>query len=304
MKALPLLLCCGLVQAASAAPIVRISLGKTSQAANTSLSPGDAITTSARSYSELATDRATVRLGSNSKLRSSGDRLQLDQGLALVASKPKFFRPSVKVSTPRHNLEVKGTAQVFHGKDDTLRVVVLEGKLSLSLHSMSGERITLRAGQAVIVKPVQTSQPQVLQIDLDRLMASAELVAGRQFDDLPTADLMEEASDRQTRDNERQRESSSSAAADVEEAEEGADEGSDEAGVDSRVEDLTQDAAEEDIDDLDGDGLDDSNDPDFAEDPADEGDPDEGDDTPDDGDDAPDDDGGDNPPDDGGEPAP
>lgn len=271
----PLLLCLAAAFTAHTAEasgtMVKLVVGSANVRPSTAFAPGASLKTGSKSYSELAMDHGVVRAGSNTTLRSAGkDEVTLDRGLALVAAQSKFFRPTVVVDTPKHRFQVRGTAQIYHEPGKALRVVVIEGKMTISLNSMSGESVTLRAGQALVVNPVESSLPEPLEIDLDRLIASAELVAGRQFEALPTRDLVANASSRQT--SERQRDSRDSDAL-------GRD--NDDPHVDSRVEDLIHAEVADEIDDLDGDGEED----DF------DGEDDDGDD---DGDDADaDDDGGD-----------
>jgi hypothetical protein len=274
---------------AHAAPLVRLSVG------STQVTPQGRVTTGKKSYSELALDQGTVRVGSSTALSTHADGVQLEKGLALVATKSKFFRPSVTVRTPRHQLAVRGTAQVFHGADGSLKVAVLEGRLTLALSSLTGESMTLRAGQAVVVKAVDQALPKALNIDLDRLMSSAELVSGRQFDALPTRELMDGAVQRQTR------EAQSSDSRSHQDKDSSTSSPADDAGTDERIEEISQEDVGEEVDDLDGDGQDDADDPDFEDtldgedEPDDEdtgGDGDEGDgDTPGDGDEG----GGDDP---------
>jgi hypothetical protein len=236
---------------AHAAPLVRLTVG------STHVSPEGRVTTGKKSYSELALAQGTLRVGSSTALTTRADEVQLEHGLALVAAKSKLFRPSVKVRTPRHELSVRGTAQVYQGTDGSLKVAVLEGRLTLALSSLTGESMTLRAGQAVVLKSVDQALPRALNIDLDRLMASAELVSGRQFEDLPTQELVDGASQRQAR--EVAAAETSSSANDKDDDTDSADD----SGTDERIEEVSQADVGEEVDDLDGDGQDDANDPDF-----------------------------------------
>ena len=163
-----------LASSLSAAPLVKLTVGNTNVQANTAFSSGTELRTAGRSSSEVALENGTLRTGSNTTVRAGqGDSVTLDRGLALLSSKPKFFRPRLKLNTASHAMEVRGTAQVYHEPGKALRVVVLEGKLTLSLNSMNGERVTLRAGQMLVVDDVAPSLPEPLEIDLDRLIGSA-----------------------------------------------------------------------------------------------------------------------------------
>lgn len=271
-----------------AVPVVRMVVGKANLAQNAVLQDGVPLQTRAKSASEVAMDSGVVRAGSNTSLRASGrDQIRLEQGLALVASKPKFFRPSVSVETAGHRFQVKGTAQIYHEPGKALRVVVIEGRMTISLQSLARERVTLRAGQMLVIKPVEPTLPEPLDIDLDRLVSTAQLLAGRQFDELPTRGLVVEA----TRDQEEEkkggnsRESSASGIRDAGDS-----------VIYARSEELVHAELIGEIDDLDGDGelddfgdLDDlDDDEDLDEDDLDDPDGDDGDDGDGDAGDAPD----------------
>jgi len=274
----------------SAAPLVKLTVGNTNVQANAAFSAGMELRTASRSGSEVALENGTLRTGSSTTVRAGqGDAVTLDRGLALLSSKPKFFRPRLKLNTASHAMEVRGTAQVYHEPGKALRVVVLEGKLTLSLNSMNGERVTLRAGQMLVVDAVSPSLPEPLEIDLDRLIGSAQLVNSDRFDALPTQDLVMTSVREQTSDREQ---SSSDSVASIRDG-----------GVASafaRVEEIVQNELADEIDDLDNDGEeDDFEDFDDEDDDLDDDEDPNGDDGNDDGGDDGDDGGAD--PGDGGD---
>jgi len=228
------------------------------------------LSTRSRGAGEMALDNGIVRAGSNTSLRAAGkDSVTLDKGLAVVASKPRFFRPSVSVQTPSHRFQVRGTAQIHHEPGKSLRVVVIEGRMTISLQSLSREKITLRAGEMLVIHPVEPALPEPLDIDLERLVSTAQLLAGRQFDELPTKELVVRAAREQAED----RTSSGGGGARDTVA------SSRDAAIYARPEELIHAAIAGDIDDLDGDGelddfddLDDDDlDDDDANDPDDDG---------------------------------
>lgn len=244
---------------------------------------GTALKTRSKSAGEVALDNGVVRAGSNTSLRAEGrDSVTLDQGLAVVASNPRFFRPSVSVQTPQHRFQVRGTAQIYHEPGKSLRVVVIEGRMSISLQSLSREKITLRAGEMLVINPVETALPEPMDIDIDRLVSTAQLLAGRQFDELPTRELVVRAAREQV-------EESRSSGGGARDASSGGIGGGADAALNARPEELVHFAIADDFGDLDGDGepddfddLDDLDDEDLDDEDLD-----------DEGGDDPDDDGGD-----------
>jgi hypothetical protein len=251
MKPLSTLFILGLVCAmptwSPATPILRKTSGQ-----NDTQTDGATLQMKTRSASagELELGNGIVRAGSNTSLRATGnDSVVLDRGLAVVASKPRFFRPSVSIQTPRHQFQVRGTAQIFHEPGKPLRVVVIEGRMTISLQSLSREKITLRAGEMLVIDPLEPALPEPLDIDLDRLVSTAQLLAGREFDALPTQELVTRA----TRDQADESRSSSSGNG-AREARDGIGAGAGEDALQSRPEELVHLAIIDDLPDLDGDG--------------------------------------------------
>lgn len=272
MKPLTLLLTIGtLASQPLSAAMVKVVFGKANTPAMTELQPGSPFTTSSKSHSEMALKNGVVRAGSNTTVRvSSEDNISLDNGLTLVASKPRFFRRSINVQTPAHQLKVKGTAQIYHDPGRSIRVAVIEGKMTVSLNSLSREQITLQAGQVLIINPTDSELPEPFEVDLNRLVSSAQLLAD-QFESLPTLDLVRDASLRQS--NERATSSSDT------QAQSYAHDPADSGDLYARPEELVHFEASDDIDDLDNDGdpddglFDDLDDMDDTDDP-DDNDPD------------------------------
>lgn len=280
----------------TAKPVVRKVVGQTSVSNGGSSAE---LRTRSRSAGEVALDNGVVRAGSNTSLRATGDdSVMLDKGLAVVASKPRFFRPSVSVQTSAHRFQVRGTAQIYHEPGKPMRVVVIEGRMTISLQSLSREKITLRAGEMLIIDPVEPALPEPLDIDLDRLVSTAQLLAGREFEELPTRELVVRAAREQV-------EESRSSGGGVREASGGSIGGGGDAAIYARPEELVHLAIIDDIGDLDGDGepddLDDLDDFDEDDEDLDDEDLDDADEDADDDADDADGDGGDDPdPGDGG----
>ncbi|MCX6856301.1 MAG: FecR domain-containing protein [Verrucomicrobia bacterium] len=238
--------------------LVKVTFGRTSAPAMTELKAGSRFSTSSKSRSEIALENGLMRTGSNtSVLMQSEDNIVLEKGLTLVATKPRFFRRSIQVQTPAHQLKIKGTAQIYHNPGQSIRVVVIEGIMTISLNSMSREKVTLRAGQVLLINLAETELPEPLEIDLGRLISSAELLAD-QFEPLPSNDLIQDASSRQARDYDILDSSDGDESGDEEDewddGDASEDDFDDSSDIDARNEELLHSAAADAIDDLDGDG--------------------------------------------------
>ncbi len=172
-----------------AAAVVKVVLGSASAKANTALAPGSSFSTGKKSRSELALRNGTLRTGSDTQVGIAGDdAISLQKGLALVAAKPRLFRGSVQVSTHEHEMKVRGTAQVYYDPGRSIRVVVLEGSVTIALGSLRGESVTLKRGQQLIMSPADRHLPTPIEIDLNRLMSTMALLDRAQFTPLATAE--------------------------------------------------------------------------------------------------------------------
>lgn len=247
------------VSAGAEEALVKVTFGKTSAPVMSKLKAGSRFTTSSKSRSEVALENGLLRTGSDtSVLMQSQDSIVLEKGLTLVASKPRFFRRSIQVQIPRHQLKIKGTAQVYHSPGKPIRVVVIEGSMTVSLNSMSREKVTLKAGQVLLINPAEADLPEPFEIDLNRLVSTAELLAD-QFEPLPTFDRISDASYRQAReydllDSGDEAEDDDSDGEEYEEDDSEMDDFDDSSDIDARNEELLHSAAANSIDDLDGDG--------------------------------------------------
>ncbi len=225
--------------------LVKVVLGKASAPASTALPVGTRFSTGNKSQSQVAVDDGVVRTGSNTTIRVLGkDEVMLDSGLALVSSKPRFFRRSLSVQTPGHKLKVRGTAQVYYDPGRSIRVVVIEGRMTVSLNSLKRESVILEAGQVLLINPAAPTLPEPLEIDLNRLVSTAQLLSER-LEPLPSSDLVREASQRQASERETVSREAFSSSRDVDEP--GGE-------VSERPEEIVHEEVAGEIPDLDGDG--------------------------------------------------
>ena len=188
-----LLLLLNALHATAAEPVttVRRVIGKASSAANTSLPVGASFSTSARSKAELEARRGTVRLGERAAVDvTAGGGLALRQGVTLVASKPGAFRKTIEVRAPGYRARVRGTAQISYDPGRVMKVVVLEGTVSVSLDSLAGEVEQLTPGQQLIINPSDNRLPEPVEVDLGRLVSTSQMVEG-EFGKLATASLID-----------------------------------------------------------------------------------------------------------------
>lgn len=178
--------------------VVKLVVGSASHTANASVPSGRTFSTGKKSRSELALEGGTVRTGSDTSLHvSSANAVTLQKGIALVASKPKLFRGSVQVSTPGHDMKVRGTAQIYYDPGHSVRVVALEGSVTVSLNSVRGEQLTLKRGQELIINPVDKQLPTPVEVDLNRLMSTMALLNQAHFTPLPSASHIEVCAQKQ-----------------------------------------------------------------------------------------------------------
>jgi hypothetical protein len=184
----------------AAEAVVKLVLGQATAKANTALATGSTFGTAAKSRSEVALKSGLFRTGSATHVQIAGeDAVQLQAGTLLVASQPGLFRRSVSVQAPGYGLQVRGTAQVFYDPGRSIRVVALEGQVVVSLSSLSGERVTLKPGQQLIISPNERALPRPIEIDLARLMATSQLLSSA-FEPVVTAQRLSTATRKQERE--------------------------------------------------------------------------------------------------------
>ncbi len=167
--------------------------GKASSKPETTLAEGAKFTTGTGGKAELASRRGVVRVGEKAELdmaRSGG--IALRQGVTLVASNPGAFRKTIEVRAPGYRARIRGTAQIAYDPGRALKVVVLEGEVTVSLDSLAGEFETLTPGQQLIINPSDNRLPEPVEIDLGRLVATSQMVNG-QFGALATQPLIDES---------------------------------------------------------------------------------------------------------------
>jgi FecR protein len=174
--------------------------GKASAPQGSSLEEGDVFATQAKSQSQVSGNGSYFRVGSDSQVNlGSGRRIALEKGVMLVGSEPGARRQTVEVTAPGYRLKVKGTAQIAYYPGQYVKIIVLEGTVTVALQSLAGEFETLEPGQMLIINPSDKRLPEPVEVDLTRLIATSQLI-NASFGAPSTQDLMSAAASIQVND--------------------------------------------------------------------------------------------------------
>lgn len=168
---------------------------------------GSAILTGPRSRAELTfPDRTLARLGAETSLRSQpGTRdLLLDRG-TLLLQVPKL-RGGARIHTGSLTSSVgSATILIEHLPGGSVKVVVLEGDLRISVDGFLGDSIVLTPGKMLITKPDVRRIPDPVDVDLRTLTKTSSLIEPANFQGasevcvapLPSRPLIERTIERQ-----------------------------------------------------------------------------------------------------------
>ncbi len=151
---------------------------------------GTAIRTGVESRAELVfTDQTLARLGANTIFSfNEGTRnLQLGGG-AMLLRVPKNAG-GAQINTAAITAAITGTTVMleFH-PNAYIKFIVLEGTGRIFRNDRVGESVLVHAGQMLIVNPKGKGLPDPVDVDLDRLMKTSELING--FESLPSDALI------------------------------------------------------------------------------------------------------------------
>ena len=168
---------------------------------------GSAILTGPQSRAELTfPDRTLARLGAETSLRSKpGTRdLLLDRG-TLLLQVPKL-RGGARIHTGSLTSSVgSATILIEHLPGGSVKVIVLEGDLRISVEGFLGDSIVLTPGKMLITKPDVRRIPDPVDVDLRTLTKTSSLIGPANFRGasdvavapLPSMPLIERAIERQ-----------------------------------------------------------------------------------------------------------
>ena len=176
------------------AATVRFVEGTASAPVNTVLRDGLTFATSLKSKSEVSLSRGFFRVGSDTEVQVvTSNNLSLEKGIMLAGSDPaRFRRTPVNVTAPGYKMELKGTAQIAYYPGHYVKITVLEGKVRVALQSLTGEWITLEPGQMLMINPSDKRLPEPVEVDINRLAATSQLIGGA-FAELSTQGLIDAA---------------------------------------------------------------------------------------------------------------
>ena len=142
------------------------------------LKPGSTVLTGLRSRAELLfPDRTLTRLGSETTLRfKPGSRDLLLDGGTLLLQVPKF-RAGARVRAGGLTAAIGGaTFLIEHLPGKSLKIVVLEGDLRLSVDGFLGDSIVLTPGKLLITNPGVRRIPDPVDVDLRTLAKTSSLI--------------------------------------------------------------------------------------------------------------------------------
>jgi hypothetical protein len=170
-----LVLTCGSLFAAKVDYVV----GRASAPAQAQLDVGDRFGTGSKSSSQVSLDRGFFRVGSEAGVQVvSSNGLALEKGVMLVGANPERRRKAVEVSAPGYKMEIRGTALVAYYPGQYVKITVLEGKMKVALQSLLGEFESVEAGQMLIINPADKRLPEPVEVDLNRLVSTSQLLGG------------------------------------------------------------------------------------------------------------------------------
>lgn len=153
------------------------------------------VTTEKGAHVQHELSSGVVRFGSHTQAQiSESGAVTLTQGLALISSESGLFRAStVKVSTPKGEISVRGTAIIAMHADGSIKITCLEGQVK---ETYRGEKQTLSAG--MIIQHRADGKSIIAQVELGPLMQSCALLAA-DLPELPRAEFLTRAAETQTK---------------------------------------------------------------------------------------------------------
>ena len=151
-----------------------------------------AVKTGIKSRSELLfQDNTLTRLGPESffSFKPGTRDMTLEQGTMLLQV-PKGHG-GAKIRTAAVTAAITGTTIMLeHVPGKTLKVLVLEGSLRLSINGRFGDSLLLRPGKMVIMPPNAKRIPDPVSVDLAKVMKTSSLVNMDDSKQLPSAGLI------------------------------------------------------------------------------------------------------------------
>ena len=157
---------------------------------NDEVTDGSAVHTGADSRAELTfADLTITRVGANSifSFDQDGRNVSVESG-AILLRVPKGSG-GARIRGGALTVGITGTTVMFESRPRNFsKLIVLEGSGQVWLTKYPGKKITVHAGQMLIVKPGAAHLPEAVDIDESIVLRTAILIT--EFPPLPSLDLM------------------------------------------------------------------------------------------------------------------
>ncbi len=157
---------------------------------NDNVTDGSAVHTGADSRAELSfADLTITRVGANSifSFDQDGRNVNLESG-AILLRVPKDSG-GARIRSSALTVGITGTTVMFESHPRNYsKLIVLEGSSEAWLTKRPEKKITVHAGQMLIVKPGARNLPEPVDIDETLVLRTASLLTG--FPPLPSLNLM------------------------------------------------------------------------------------------------------------------
>ena len=146
---------------------------------NDTVNPGTAVRTGTDSRAELTfTDLTLARLGANTVFTFGGGTHTYDLGSGAVLMSAPPQAGTVKISTAVATCAVSGFTAILERHSNAWnKFILLHGDGYIQIHGIPGDPCRLGSGQMVVFPPKPTHCPQVLNIDLSKVL-NGKLVKG------------------------------------------------------------------------------------------------------------------------------
>jgi mannose-6-phosphate isomerase-like protein (cupin superfamily) len=157
---------------------------------NDNVHEGMAVRTGTDSRAELTfTDQTLTRLGANTVFSLGTGVRSYDLGSgAILIHAPKELG-TVRINTSVATAAITGFTTMFEFHVHSWsKFIILEGEGTLTLKNVPGGSCHLHGGQMIIIPPNPTRCPDVLNVDLNKLIKTAKLIT--RFPPLPSLNLI------------------------------------------------------------------------------------------------------------------
>jgi hypothetical protein len=132
-------------------------------------------------------DKTVTRIGANSifSLRQSGRDVELNSG-SILLQVPKG-KGATRIRTATVTAAITGTTLMMeYSVGNWVKVIVLEGEVKLAINGQERD-VTIKPGEILVMDPNGRVVPEVMLIDMERLMNTSKLLDKKLFSSLPIA---------------------------------------------------------------------------------------------------------------------